>query len=112
MIKRHVTEVRREIPSLTGTKECTVQWLIAKEQGAQHYAMRLFTLEPGGIIPLHEHEITEHEIFIVQGTGILDDGKKQLPVRPGDSIFIQPGEKHSFENTANKPMQFICVVPL
>ena len=112
MIKRNFTEVKQEIPSLAGTKDCTVRWLISKEQGALHYAMRLFTLEPGGIIPLHEHETTEHEIFIVKGMGILDDGNKKTPVRQGDSVFIQPGEKHSFINEATQPLLFICVVPL
>jgi quercetin dioxygenase-like cupin family protein len=112
MIKRHFTEVEQQIPSLAETEGCTVRWLISKEQGALHYAMRLFTIEPGGIIPLHEHEDTEHEIFIVEGKGILDDGNKKLPVGQGDCIFIQPGEKHSFTNNANQTLRFICVVPL
>jgi quercetin dioxygenase-like cupin family protein len=112
MIKRHFTEVKEETPGLTGTKGCTLRWLINQEQGAKRYAMRLFTLQPTGIIPLHEHENTEHEIFIVEGQGILDDGIKKTPVRQGDAIFIHAGEAHSFINNTDHPLQFICVIPI
>lgn len=112
MIKKHFTEVAEEIPSLEGTKRCTLRWLISKEHGAKRYAMRLFTLQPGGQIPLHTHEDTEHEIFIVEGRGMLDDGSKKIPIRKGDVIFIQAGDKHSFINNADQAMQFICVIPI
>ncbi|MGD8978623.1 MAG: cupin domain-containing protein [candidate division WOR-3 bacterium] len=112
MLKKHFTEVKEEPSSLAGTKGCTVRWLISKEQGAPRFAMRLFTLKPKGIIPLHEHEGTEHEIFVVQGQGLIDDGNRQTPVRQGDVIFVQAGEKHSFTNTTDKDLQFICVIPI
>jgi len=112
MLKKHFTEVKKETLNLAGTKGCTVRWLISHDQGAEHYAMRLFTLQSGGIIPLHEHEVTEHEIYIVEGQGIFNDGIKEIPVKKGDAIFVQAGEKHSFVNTSDQPLQFICVVPI
>lgn len=112
MIKRHFTEVKEEIPGVPGTKGCTLRWLISQEHGAKRYAMRLFTLEPNGIIPLHEHENTEHEIFIVKGQGLLDDGINKNPVRQGDTIFIDTKEAHSFINNTDHPLQFICVIPI
>ncbi|MBE0432121.1 cupin domain-containing protein [candidate division WOR-3 bacterium] len=112
MIKRHFTEVKEEPSGLAGIKGCTVRWLISKDQGAQRYAMRLFTLQPDGIIPLHQHEDTEHEIFIVEGQGVLDNGREQIPVRAGDAIFVPAGEDHSFVNHTRQPMRFICVIPL
>jgi len=112
MLKRHFTEVKEEPPNLAGTKGCTVRWLISHEEGAVHYAMRLFTLQPGGTIPLHEHEVTEHEIFIVEGGGILNDGINATSVKRGDAIFVEAGEKHSFINNADHPLQFICVIPI
>jgi quercetin dioxygenase-like cupin family protein len=112
MIKRHFTEVKEELTSFPGTEGCTVRWLISKNEGARRYAMRLFTLQPGGIIPPHQHEDTEHEIFIVEGEGILDNGREKIPVRAGDAIFVEAGEDHSFVNDARQPMRFICVIPL
>ena len=112
MFKKHFTEVEEETSSLPGTKGCTVRWLISQEQGAPGFAMRLFTLQPNGIIPLHEHESTEHEIFIVGGQGVLDDGIKKTPVKQGDAIFVQAGERHSFINDTPENLQFICVIPI
>jgi quercetin dioxygenase-like cupin family protein len=112
VIKRHFTEAAEEIPSLTRTEGCTVRWLISKEHGAQRYAMRLFTLQSGGQIPLHEHEDTEHEIFIVEGQGMLDNGNERILVTKGDAIFVQPGEKHGFMNNTDRSLLFICVVPI
>jgi quercetin dioxygenase-like cupin family protein len=112
MLKRHYTEVKEDVPSLAGTKGCTVQWLISKEQGAKRCAMRLFTLQPGGTIPLHEHGDTEHEIYIIEGKGLLEDGREKIPVRSGDVLFIPAGEKHSFVNQTQQTLKFICVIPL
>jgi len=112
VIKRHYTDVEEEISGLAGAKGCTVRWLITKEQGAKRYAMRLFTLQPGGQIPLHEHEATEHEIFIIEGRGMLDDGSTTIPVKKGDAIFVPTCEKHSFINNTEQSMQFICIIPI
>ncbi len=112
MIKRHFTDVKEEVPSLEGTKGCTVQWLISKEQGAHRYAMRLFTLHANGIIPLHAHDETEHEIFIIEGQGLFDNGKEKIPVKEGDSLLVPAGEKHCFCNQTQKLLRFICVIPI
>ncbi len=74
--------------------------------------MRLFTLDPGGIIPLHEHESTEHEIYVVEGRGIIDDGTAKMAVEAGDAIFVKAGERHSFVNNMDRSLRFICVIPI
>lgn len=112
MIIKRAHEVSEEMPSLEGTKACTVRWLISEKDRAKHYAMRLFELQPGGIIPLHSHEDKEHEIFIIEGNGVLNDGKKNIQVMRGDVIFIEPEEKHSFVNNSDGVLKFICVIPI
>jgi len=112
MLLKYYSEVPSEIPKLEGTKGVTLRWLISKNDGAKNYAMRLFELAPDGIIPLHDHEKTEHEVFIVEGNGILQTLEKNLEIKKGDAIFIKPGEKHSFQNNSKKPLKFICVIPL
>jgi quercetin dioxygenase-like cupin family protein len=112
MIRRQISNVKKEISSLDGAKGCTVQWLISKEEGARRYAMRLFTLQPDGFIPLHTHDDTEHEIFIIDGQGLFDDGKETIPVKEGDALFVPAGEKHSFSNQTQRPFKFICVIPI
>jgi quercetin dioxygenase-like cupin family protein len=111
MMIKHSGEVPEERSSLKGTKGCTLRWLIAEKDGAEHYAMRLFELKPGGLIPVHSHVDSEHEIYIIEGTAIFDDDENKIMVKKGDFIFVKPGDKHSFTNSSDKPFKFICVIP-
>ena len=112
MIIKQSDEVIEEKPSLEGTKKCTLRWLVAQEDGAKNFAMRLFELEPRGSIPLHAHVDTEHEIFVLEGRGILNDGIKDHEIKKGDAIFVKPGDIHSFSNNTDQPLKFICVIPI
>ncbi len=112
MLIKHSSEVRYEIPKLEGTKGVTLRWLISQNDGAENYALRLFEVLPDGIIPMHEHDKTEHEIFVVEGEGILQTAEKTIEIKAGDAIFIKPGEKHSFQNKSKKSFKFLCVIPL
>jgi len=109
---KHSGDVPEERPSLKGTKECTLRWLITEKDGAKHYAMRLFELKPGGLIPVHNHADSEHEIYIIEGSAIFADDENKIKVKKGDTIFVKPGDKHSFTNNSNRPFRFICVIPL
>ena len=33
------------------------------------------------------------------------------PIAYGDFAYIPAGEEHGFENTGDKPVRFICVIP-
>jgi quercetin dioxygenase-like cupin family protein len=112
MLIKNYSEVPEETPSLENTKECTLRWLISEKDHALHYAMRLFEIRPGGSIPVHSHEDTEHEIFVIKGSALLNNGKQQTLVEQGDAIFIKPGEKHGFINSTNESFKFICVIPI
>ena len=56
-----------------------VRWLITKEMGAPNFVMRLFEMEPNGYSPLHAHA-WEHEVFVLEGEGIVFDGKNIIPI--------------------------------
>ena len=112
MLIKHSSDIPEQMTSLKGTKGCTLRWLINEKDGAEHYAMRLFKIEPYGSIPHHVHDDDEHEIYIIEGTAVLDTGKEKITVKKGDAIFVKPGDQHSFKNDSNKTLKFICVIPL
>jgi len=93
-----------------GTSKLRVRWLITKEMGAENFAMRLFEMEPGGYSPLHSHP-WEHEVFILDGEGLVFGEGKEKRFRPGDVIFIPPNEKHQFKNNDEKTVKFLCLIP-
>jgi quercetin dioxygenase-like cupin family protein len=91
-------------------KGVKVRWLITEEMGAKNFAMRLFEVDPGGFSPFHSHR-WEHEVFILEGEGIVVGGGKERKFGVGDVIFISPNEKHQFKNTSKKTVKFLCLVP-
>ncbi len=87
-----------------------VRWLITKEMGAKNFAMRLFEIEPDGSSPLHTHP-WEHEVFVLEGEGVVFDGESATPFKANDVVFIPPDERHQFKNTGKKPLKFLCLIP-
>ena len=94
-----------------GASMLKVRWLITKEMGAPNFAMRLFEMEPNGNSPLHTHP-WEHEVFILEGEGIVvaKDGEKKI--KAGSVIFIAPNELHQIKNNSKKILKFLCLVPI
>jgi len=94
-----------------GASKLKVRWLINKETGAPTFAMRLFEMEPGGHSPHHNHD-WEHEVFVLEGEGVVIGGKEEKKIRTGDAVFVPPNEKHQFKNNGKKTLKFLCLVPL
>ena len=96
---------------LAGAKNVTMRWLVGKQTGAKTYAMRLFEVAPGGIIPLHNHP-EEHEIFILKGEAKLL-GDIDGVAKKDDVVFVPSNVQHGYDNTAGTEVfRFICVIPL
>ena len=87
-----------------------IRWLITQETGAENFAMRLFEMAPEGYSPLHKHA-TEHEVFVLEGEGLVFDGEKEKPLQVGDVVFIPPNEMHQFKNNSATPLKFLCLIP-
>ena len=93
-----------------GASGVSVRWVIAEEDHAPNFFMRVFHVEPGGYTPSHEHA-WEHEVFILKGSGTVLKTGEDVPVTKGDVVFIPPGETHQFKNTGSDTFTFICLIP-
>ena len=83
--------------------------LITEKEGAPHFAMRVFTLDPEGHTPYHSHA-WEHEVYILSGAGTVRGKEGERSLRPGDAVLLAPHEEHQFRAGATG-LQFICCVP-
>lgn len=77
---------------------------------APHFAMRMFTIEAGGNMPLHTNSV-EHEQFVIRGRARIRIGQEVYEVGPGDVVFIPAGVPHDYQTIGQEPFEFICVVP-
>jgi len=90
-------------------KSTIKQVLISSEEGP-HFALRKFTIEPGGGMPLHTNTV-EHEQYIVQGSAHIVIGDEAFDVKDGDIVLIPRGVQHSYDAYGEVPFVFLCVVP-
>jgi len=95
---------------VNGSSKLKVRWLIAKEMGAENFAMRLFEMDVGGYSPHHQHE-WEHEVFILKGQGRVIGEKEEQNFSEGDVIFIPKGERHQLRNIGDQSVHFLCLIP-
>ena len=93
-----------------GTSEVKVRWLIDEKLGAKNFFMRLFEIESGGYTPLHVHD-WEHEVFILEGEGIVVCEDEEKLFRAGDVVFVSPNEKHQFRNIGKQLAKLLCLIP-
>ncbi|HIQ06739.1 MAG TPA: cupin domain-containing protein [Anaerolineae bacterium] len=102
----------REIPTqpVSDHPGVLVRWVISTPEGAPNFAMRIFDVEPGASTPLHAHH-WEHEVFVLDGEGIVHGGGEERLLSPGTVVFVPPGETHQFRNTGSDVLRFICVIP-
>ncbi len=88
----------------------TKQLLLGPAEGAPTFAVRLFTLTPGGHTPQHSHPF-EHGVVVLAGQGELVTPEAVHPLAPSTAAYVAPAEKHQFRNTGSEPFRFLCVVP-
>ena len=94
-----------------GAKDVEIRWLISKEDEAENFAMRMFEIQPGGHTPLHTHP-HEHEVFIVEGQGVLVFEGQEHAFAAEHVIFVPGGKEHCFKNTGDTLLRLLCLIPV
>ncbi len=103
-------DIKAEAVEAEGAENVTIRWLVSQKDGAPNFAMRLFEVGAGGRTPYHTHE-WEHEVYILEGKGKLTIEDEEKEFSRGFFIFVPQGVRHSFRNTGEERLRFICVVP-
>lgn len=107
MTVKHSTDV--EAKNVAAGKDTTIQVLISSQEGP-NFALRKFSMKPGGGMPRHTNEV-EHEQYVLQGEADITIGNEKYHVTAGDAVFIPAGAIHSYENTGSGAFEFLCIVP-
>ncbi|MDX1613689.1 MAG: cupin domain-containing protein [Candidatus Promineifilaceae bacterium] len=90
-------------------RETTRQVLIGADEGP-NFAMRRFTIQPGGGMPRHTN-LVEHEQYVLRGRARIGIGDKEFEVQADDVVFIPAGTPHWYAAQGDEPFEFLCVVP-
>jgi len=106
----HYSEIPLEQVEESGAEGVHVRWLISDKDGAENFAMRHFTIAPGGHTPLHSHD-WEHEVFVLKGEGVAICGNSEKKIKPEYVVYVPPNVRHCFKNTGNEDLCILCLIP-
>ena len=107
MFVKHSDEVA--VSEVTQGNGVTRQVFISAEE-APNFAMRRFTIQPGGSMPNHTN-LVEHEQFVLRGQADVGMNDEVFKVKKGDVVFIPADIPHWYMNTGDEPFEFLCLVP-
>jgi len=107
-----LSSVRKNKVLMEGAMGAWKQIPLSREDGAPVYSYRVFTVEPGGCTPYHQHPY-EHMNYIIEGEGFLvNETGMQNKIEKGDFALVMPNEKHQYRNISpDKDLVLICGVP-
>jgi quercetin dioxygenase-like cupin family protein len=106
----HCEDVAAGSVKAEGASNCRMRCLIGPDDAAPSFSMRHFELDPGGHTPKHSHA-HEHEVFVLEGSGVVSEGDREHPLRPGVAVFVPPNQLHQFRNTGTTTLKFLCLIP-
>lgn len=72
--------------------------------------MRHFEIASGGNTPKHSHAY-EHEVFVLEGQGVVLEGNREHPISAGAAVYVPPNQLHQFRNTGTGTLKFLCLIP-
>jgi quercetin dioxygenase-like cupin family protein len=111
MIIRRADAMAGQPMQMEGVKGVEMRLMVGRADGAPTFAMRHFTVEPGGHTPRHSHNY-EHEVYILSGRGRIEHDGALHDIRGGDVLFVEPNKVHQFVNEGEEPLRFLCLVPV
>jgi len=104
---RHADEI--EAVSVGAGRDTTRRILIDGTE-APNFALRKFTMRPGGGMPRHTNSV-EHEQYVLRGRAKVGIGDVVYEVAADDVVFIPAGVPHWYEAVGEEPFEFLCAVP-
>lgn len=93
-----------------GAGRLTVRRDLINSTEGPHFALRLFSMAPGGGMPRHTNAV-EHEQYVLRGRGRIGIGDEVFEVGADDVIYIPAGIPHWYETVGDEPFEFLCAVP-
>jgi len=85
-------------------------FLVDPENGpSQRLKMGYTTIYPTGTTTGHAHDDMEEVYFVISGMGVMVVGDEEFSIKPGDGLYVPPGEYHTTYQRGNLPLQVLWV---
>ncbi|MSR69179.1 MAG: cupin domain-containing protein [Phycisphaerales bacterium] len=111
MLKRRVEEVNPVAVTMAGASGVSMRLMVGRADAAPTFAMRHYTVAPGGMTPRHQHNY-EHEVIITGGQARVEYDGTFHECKAGDILLISPNHIHQLVNSSASDLTFFCFVPV
>ena len=88
----------------------TTRQVLINSSEAPNFAMRKFTIQPGGDMPMHTNTV-EHEQYVLGGSADVIIGDQKFIVKKNDVVFIPAGIPHCYKTIGDESFEFLCLIP-
>lgn len=104
----HIDSKKTEKLEVKAGEKTTMQMLISPSI-APNFAMRKFTMEANGSMPLHTNTV-EHEQYVLSGSAQVVLGDEKFEAKKDDVIYVPKDIPHSYQ-AGEDGYEFLCLVP-
>ena len=81
--------------------------ILTKEHQAKNLGGMFGLLVAGSKVPYHYHNNRESIIIVISGEATEVIENQEIPIKPGDVLFIPAGEKHATINRSNQDFRYL-----
>lgn len=84
-------------------------FLVDPEKGpSRRLKMGYTVIYPTGTTTGHTHD-EEEVYFVISGEGVMQVGEDKFDIKPGDALYVPPGEYHTTFQKGNIPLTVVWV---
>ena len=99
------------MPEVIAIGGLELRFLQSKEDTGGSLDLFEMTVQPNARMPVpHYHESWDETVYGLGGTTTWHVDGQDVPVKPGQSIFIRRGVVHGFRNDTQAPATCLCVL--
>ena len=88
-----------------------VREVVGEAQGSSSLSMQHFEVEPGGVTPLHRHDVDE-ALLVLRGRLRVRIGDEWSLVQAGDVCLFPADTPHGFVGTGDGVSEILVVFPI
>jgi len=103
-----ITSYADVVPFITKDGSQIRELMHPKHHGNADQSLAEATIPPGVTTHLHCHHGSEEIYHVCHGEGRMRLGKRELELRPGDTVAISAGTPHCVGNVGPLPLVILC----
>lgn len=97
----------QHVAGFVGPDGARVQELAGRSTGLASHSLAIISHPPGMATGEHHHTVADEVYFVWRGQGRLRLDGETLPIGPGDTITIRPGQRHKLWNDGPEDLVLI-----